>query len=160
MRIHTNRLEIDEIEWAATRANDNLADSELRRPITIESLTQHRSLSRARAFDVKLSGDSARSGHAGGYKAATWDQWGEFLAMVFENDHVATVPGVYLSRAHFHWTTTGRYALRGNFEYCRQHRFRYSDYSADGTYDKFRCSKCDAMLRRLNDLSDWDQITR
>lgn len=82
-------------------------------------LTEHRSQTHARAFEIKLSGDSTRGPNSRQYgmdgygKAATWDQWGLFLSALYEVDPSARVGGakspIYADAEHFHWTTANRY---------------------------------------------------
>lgn len=155
MRIHTNELTEGDFYGAVSDANANLADNTGIRPIALESISEHGSRSHARAFEVKLSGDSARNGQYSTTKAATWDQWGEFLAALFRADESVTVPPVYESREHFHWSTAGRYALEGNFEYCRQHKWEPRGEHVTGAYSVFGCSKCDAIRR----AGDWAAVS-
>jgi len=89
MRIHGNITSRDVYEASgkatvATGAN-----------VYVERCEEHGSRSRARAYDVKLSGDgtlSKRRTNAGTRYApqteyaATWDQWGWFLAHLFSVD--------------------------------------------------------------------------
>lgn len=82
MRIHVDLIDASLIRGAASAAG-----------ATIETLTQHRSQSRRRAFEVKLTGNSARRPNGGSYGAgddyaATWDQWGVFLGLLFGVDPV------------------------------------------------------------------------
>lgn len=88
-------------------------------PIHNVELTEHRSQTHPRAFEVKFSGDSTRGPNSGQYgmdnygKAATWDQWGLFLSALYEVDTAARVGGaklpIYADAEHFHWTTANRY---------------------------------------------------
>jgi hypothetical protein len=65
----------------------------------VVKLERHGSRSRDHAFDVKLEGESRRRPNGGssgveygsGY-AATWDQWGVFLAVLFDLDPNALTP--------------------------------------------------------------------
>lgn len=84
MRIHTDRLKASDLYSAALIARVDL------------TLTEHRSRSRARGFNVTLRGESNRKPNYGTSRtadrfntyehAATWDQWGVFLAVLFEAD--------------------------------------------------------------------------
>ena len=86
MRIHTDHLTESNIYNAARFAR-----------VDVVKLARHGSRSRDHAFDVKLEGESRRrpnggcsgAGYASGY-AATWDQWGVFLAILFDVD-----PGMF-----------------------------------------------------------------
>lgn len=86
MRIHTDHLTMTDIYSAALVARVS-AD-----------VTRHGSKSRARAFNILLTGESKRRPNAGtgadrkeGLFAATWDQWGVFLAVLFEADNERAV---------------------------------------------------------------------
>ena len=80
MRIHTDTLSASDFYSAAIIARVSM------------DLTEHGSRSRNRAFNVLLTGESRRRtnpGHAWGEErgfAATWDQWGVFLAVLFAAD--------------------------------------------------------------------------
>ena len=86
MRIHTDRLTRDDIYRAARIARVDLA-----------TFDNKGSRSKEHAFDVKLGGESRRrpnggdSGAGSGY-AATWDQWGVFLAVLFDIDPNMVTP--------------------------------------------------------------------
>jgi hypothetical protein len=62
-------------------------------------------------WDVYLTGSAPHRGRVGNatYKAATWDQWGLFLANVFATDPTASVPGVYPSADAFALVTRDRF---------------------------------------------------
>lgn len=85
MRIHTDGLTEDDVRDAARQAG-----------VTFGRLTEHRSQSHARAFDVTLRGNSNRRPNPGSRgnwtddeRAATWDQWGVFLGILFDRDPYA-----------------------------------------------------------------------
>lgn len=86
MRIHTDVLTYSDLHRAATIARVDLVDSD-----------EKGSRSKVRAFNVKLEGESRRrpnggsSGAGSGY-AATWDQWGVFLAVLFDRDPQMVTP--------------------------------------------------------------------
>lgn len=85
MRIHTDNLTATHLYSAALISRARL------------DLTMHGSKSRARAFEVRLTGESRRRPNsgtrgAGDDYAATWDQWGVFLAVLFEADPDMVVP--------------------------------------------------------------------
>lgn len=88
MRIHTDHLTTSDIYTAARHAR-----------VDVVVLTEHGSRSRDHAFNVKLEGESRRrpnggasgKGYASGY-AATWDQWGVFLAILFDIDPAMVTP--------------------------------------------------------------------
>lgn len=104
MRIHTDRLTESDIYTAARHARADVV-----------VLTEHGSRSRDHAFNVKLEGESRRrpnggasgKGYASGY-AATWDQWGVFLAILFDIDPDAFTP-YDKSGAYFDQRTNWRF---------------------------------------------------
>ena len=104
MRIHTSTLTTADIYNAARHARVDVVD-----------LTEHGSRSHDHAFNVKLEGESRRrpnggasgKGYATGY-AATWDQWGVFLAILFDVDPTLVTP-YYADRQAFHRHTDGRF---------------------------------------------------
>ena len=143
MMIHTNVLTRDEIAAAARRAG-----------VSFERLEQKGSRKRARKFDVILEG-SGRTGGAWGnsgsygaaqYVAATWDEWGVFLAALFTADPEAWTDA-YTSAEHFRWSTAGRYDGLDIAEQCKRHRWDYTGPNMTGAYAVHQCRKCDAIRR-------------
>jgi hypothetical protein len=120
-------------------------------------MSAHGSRSRARAYEVQLRGTSPRRPNSGGYgpldtasgdHAATWDEWGMFLAAVFAADPSVTVPRVYDSAEHFHWATGDRFrTLTAADQHRTGHRWEYTGESVTGAYSVSRCRGCDAMVR-------------
>jgi len=147
MRIHADILTTLDVFKAADLAG-----------ATIERFDDHGSRKRHHAFEVTLSGASSRNANGGrnDFKAATWDQWGVFLAHLFDIDP-KTLTRDYSGRTHFHWATTGRYHLAGEVhgDECPQHKWRYSgENPARGvepsTSALQRCTKCGALTRRAS----------
>lgn len=105
MRIHTTVTEA-EVYAAARLARVDLA-----------TFARHGSRKSDHAFEVKLEGESRQrpnggeSGAGSGY-AATWDQWGVFLAAIFRADPAASC-WAYTDEQDFHWQTDDRFALEG-----------------------------------------------
>lgn len=89
MRIHTDNLTTGDLMDAAKIARVEI------------DWTSHGSRSRDHAFEVRLTGESRRRPNSGQYGAtrdayaATWDQWGVFLAELFQRDATATIPSAY-----------------------------------------------------------------
>ena len=149
MRIHTN-------------SHATIVDAAVTAGVTLTKNVMHGSRTHPRAFEVNLEGSSTRrpqsgpSGLGSGY-AATWDEWGMFLAAVFAIDPLARTRD-YECAAHFHWATTGRYHLRGEVhgDPCRQHKWSFS--RDTDTASIWRCTKCDALMRRLNHGLKWKDV--
>ena len=111
MRIHTT-LTVDDL-YRARRASGA--------PIHFEKLTEHRSTSHARAFEVRLSGTGGRNNTglygAGDYDGATWDEWGAFFGALYELDQTARCGGTaarpgYANGRDFHRQTGHRFTRR------------------------------------------------
>ena len=98
MRIHTD-LPMNDIRALVNTMED----------VYFTRLEQSGSRSRSHKFDVILTGTSNRPQNFGGEdKAATWDEWGQFIARVFDADPNAIV-GQYRSLGHFEWSTEDRF---------------------------------------------------
>lgn len=135
MRIHTNTL--------------TEADIRAMVPSTayVGKLTTHGSRSHARAFDLNLGGSGRTGGQWGQTdgKAATWDEWGMFLAALYKADPNAKTP-YYTSASHFHRVTGGRFfTLKPDAQHF-QHRWEY----ASPRYFTCRGSKGHACAATLN----------
>lgn len=151
MRIHTDTLTSTDLYSAAMIARVDL------------DLTINGSRSRERAFNVTLTGESKRrpnSGQrgAGDDYAATWDQWGIFLAVLFYVDPSMVTP-YYADANVFDQRTAGRFRSRDvervtgdpaavqnrNFwplDAHGDHRFTYQ-----GVPREQSCTKCSAVQR-------------
>lgn len=111
MRIHTDNITLRDVFEAARIAG-----------VEFGRCDQKGSRSRARAFDVTLRGDSNRRPNHGtsrsadrfdcGEYAATWDQWGVFLSVLFDLDPLAFTP-YDADRASFHERTADRFQASG-----------------------------------------------
>ena len=105
MRIHSDTLTHQDMIEAARTAG---------RYTVRVSFTEHGSRSRSRAFNVTLSGTGSRhrqwvrDGDTLPPNAATWDEWGMFLAELFRRDPNA-IAGSYESGEHFRWVTGARF---------------------------------------------------
>jgi hypothetical protein len=109
MRIHANTLTRREIYDAARVAR-----------VDLDTFDDKGSRKRDHAFEILLRGESRRAPNQGtrhwsereyGQKAATWDQWGVFLAILFDADPTMVTP-YDASRAAFHKRTARRFARR------------------------------------------------
>jgi len=142
MRIHTDTLtHADILDF--TRAHGMTT--------VYATVSQHGSRTRARAFEVKLSGTSGRRQNSGSYgprtdeQAATWDEWGMFLDALFDADPAAIVGTVksptYAGREHFHAVTTDRYKT---LDAASQH----PSHTWDWDHGMATCRKCEAVVDR------------
>jgi hypothetical protein len=155
MRIHTDSLTEKDIYEATARAGSAVR----------VVVTEHGSRSRARAFNVTLSGTSSRRRNTGNYgaagedsywgpdrsHAATWDEWGMFLAELFRRDPNAVVPNIYESAEHFRWVTGARFDnLTPPYQHGGAgHRWGRPRRNVTGVYSVAECTSCEAMTRRM-----------
>ncbi len=129
MRIHTN----------ATR--QTISEAISKAGVTAIRLTEHKSRTHARAFDVALAGSSKRRGQADRNEyAGTWDEWGIFLATIFDED-IATKCPAYNGADDFHHKTGYRFENGAPGDAHGDHTFRYS-----GTPYVQGCTKCSATM--------------
>lgn len=114
MRIHVNILTSFDIYRA-------LVDSRIAADVYPVVMEQHGSRTHTRAFEVQLGTEDKTSGPtrsrhyknsgthgAGNVYAATYDEWGYFLANLFDQDPTAKA-GPYADRADFHAKTECKY---------------------------------------------------
>lgn len=136
MRIHTSAT-LEDVREAGKVAR-----------VTFTTLAEHGSRSRDRAFEVILSGESSRWPNGGrdtmNGKAATWDQWGVFLAHLFDVDpqlRCQAYDGAY----DFHMQTTERFADGWPDD-------AHGDHSWDWTSGGGRCRRCSAHVLRAMEM--------
>jgi hypothetical protein len=83
----------------------------------VARITQHRSRTHARAFEVQMEGNGSVASqyrtNTDGTKAATWDEWGVLIGRLYVLDPDAIWGGkanpIYQSAEHFHWETGNRF---------------------------------------------------
>lgn len=117
-------------------------------PICFATLEQHGSRTHARAFEVALAGTSTTRSQKNWTQAATWDEWGAFLAALYADDINARCGGsiaypVYRDAEHFHYSTGSRFVprLAGSYLPVDTHpRHNWEYRSSKG----FACTKCSA----------------
>jgi hypothetical protein len=157
MRIHTDTLSYADVYAAAERAGNGVNVTATRRG----------SRKRDHAFNVYLTGTSSRrpNSQSGDYAhdghAATWDEWGMFLAELFRRDPAATVPGVYETAEHFRWATGARFdTLTPDQQHgAAGHRWEYEQV-AGRSYSVATCVgrkgyTCTAIKR----CGDWSRVS-
>lgn len=140
MRIHSDTIDTLEIRKAARIAGVGFTRFDLKG-----------SRKREQAFDVILTGDSPRRQNQGEDMAATWDQWGHFLGMLFALDAEMVTP-YYENAEHFHWMTNGRFQdFDRADDHVKGHRWGYSGESVTGAYRVSACQTegCTAVQRWL-----------
>lgn len=141
-------------------------DSALALPGVDVDVTARGSRSHARSLDVYLTGTSSRRpnnrGNGDDY-AATWDEWGMFLARLFaaDPDMVAgTVANpIYACAAHFHWATGSRFYSLTPDKQHRNHRWEYGGEAIAGGFTVSGCTcgpnPCGAYRRTLPYGGSW-----
>jgi hypothetical protein len=120
MRIHSDVLTYAEIEKAARKA-----------AVDFDVLSQHGSRKKARAYEIKLLGESPYRPNGGtsdanpnGF-AASYDQWGIFLAALYAEDSDMVCP-YYRDNVTFHDMHFGRYLTLTAAQTHRRHKWNYS----------------------------------
>jgi len=104
--------------------------------------TQHGSRSHARAFDVILTGTAPyRTQGDRDHYAATWDEWGIFLARVFRADPNAKAGAYYANATNFHHKTGYRFVE--SFTVAQQHRRHRWEWNGGGVNER----RCDCGAR-------------
>lgn len=142
MRIYTNENTWSNVYDAARKAGVTFTRAESFTPRVSQEKGGFDS-----GFDLILTGDSRRNQNQGDDKAATWDQWGVFLSVLFnvDNDMKAGSPTqpYYDGSADFDYKTDGRFSNPGVFpdDTHGDHTFRYS---GPGSHT---CTKCSALHR-------------
>lgn len=126
MRFHTDSLTPHDVEAACIAAGVTLADTSVKG-----------SRSRKYAREIKLYGTSSYRTMDGTGSAATWDEWGIFIAELFRRDPNMTVPGTYESASVFHMITGGRFHELTALTQHRKHNWTYIHGSS---YHECECS--------------------
>ncbi len=131
MRIHTSATR-EQVEAAMRKAK-----------VRATAFSEHGSRSRDRAFEVVLSGASRRRQNGGEREyAATWDQWGVFLASIFEVDPAMKCWAYDGVDAFDHRTNYRFEGAEAPADAHGDHTFRFS-----GTPYTQSCTKCSAISR-------------
>lgn len=118
--------------------------------VTLENWDEKGSKSHDHAWEIKLTGNSRRrpnggNSGAGDAYAATWDQWGVFLAHIFEADSNAKCYA-YADGYAFHDFTGDRFEDGWPEDAHGDHTFRYVGQLVTGV-SLHRCTKCTAVQR-------------
>ena len=105
MRIHTDGTICDSEFYEAARAAG----------VTIEVKSKHGSRKRWVGYEIQLSGSSPYSAQSGAWKAATWDEWGVFLAFLFDREPTL-IAGTYDGHDDFVMQTAEAVLHNENYE--------------------------------------------
>ena len=136
MRVHSNTLEYADIY----RATKDL-------PGVYVTASQHGSRSHARAFEVSLEGNgfhkNSGTGGASYEFGATWDEWGAFIAAIYEVDPGALFGSVkypvYPNAYEFHGMYQDRFANGLPADTHKRHTWEITN-----RLDR-KCKKCSAV---------------
>jgi len=136
MKIHFNTLTSSDVYMAATKAN-----------VGIERWHEKGSKSHKGAYDIILSGSSGHRVNSNSIyaQAASWDQWGIFLAELFFKDS-SVKAGDYVNQDHFNWSTGHRYI---NAFTEHSHKWFYAGSAVTNAYQIHYCD-CGAIRRYAN----------
>lgn len=152
MRLHTNTLTTADV-YAAVAGRSVVTDGPL--PGVTVDVMAHGSRSHTRSLEVRLTGTSGRRTNAGNRGAgddyaASWDEWGMFLARLFDADPnmiVGTVGRpIYAGGEHFNWATGNRYVALTPEDQHRNHKWEHAGTAATRAYSVSEC-KCGALRR-------------
>jgi hypothetical protein len=105
VRIHTDGTITDSEFWQAAREAG----------VAIEVMSKHGSRKRWKGYEIQLSGSSRYSAQSGQWKAATWDEWGVFLAFLFDREP-GLIAGSYDGRDDFINQTADAIEREKNYE--------------------------------------------
>jgi hypothetical protein len=136
MKLYANEITEKEIMDAAIAAG-----------VTVEKLISKPSRNYVRSFDVILSGSGPRRSQWRDQEvpAATWDEWGIFLARLFDHE-----PGMraaaYRDRDHFRWATANRYDTLTPADQHRLHAWRVDHHVLRVELVR-SCKRCPAVQR-------------
>lgn len=132
-------------------------DGRLGQDLYFENLTEHGSRTHDRAFNVKIwsqnrttiSGATRKRPNPGNWLngqrtrqcfTATFDEWGYFLAALFEADPHARVVNCYNDREHFHERTLRAY-LRPEYVQC-YNPWHLSNFLTNSYRREAKCPDC------------------
>jgi hypothetical protein len=132
VRIHSDTLTREQLERAADKAG-----------VQVEKATAQGSRSRAGSWDVFLTGHGQTGGQWGntsGAKTASWDEWGMFLAALYDEFDPKLSCRPYPVRDRFDTLTCYRFDDLTPDQACHRHRWQYDGYAYHV------CKKCEAEM--------------
>lgn len=148
MRIHTNAT-LEQVRNAIRTMPTVYA----------ERLSEHRSNTHARAFELNLSGSGRHGGQYGirGSQSATWDEWGVVMAAIFKADPTTRMGGsqrqpIYADADDYHWQTGNRFVNGIPSDMHIQHKWEWQGRSVTDSYSVSQCKgskgqPCSAIKR-------------
>lgn len=118
MRIHTDTLTSTDMYNATDAATRAVGGNPAIKAVRPTKMELHKSRSRRHAYEVLLTGSNSR-GQNGDPRtpAATYDEWGFFLAYLFAKDPEMTCT-YYTDADDFDAKTEGKYRHPANVWYC------------------------------------------
>lgn len=105
--------------------------------VYIDHFSEHGSRKRARGIEVRLVGNSPYLNMAKTGKAATWDEWGVFMARIFNLDPFAIIGGE--TEADFNLRTNYRFEADG---------LPGDTHARHNWGERGQCTKCSARYGR------------
>jgi hypothetical protein len=137
MKLHSDKLTYRDFLDAAALARVNIVDFEILG-----------SRSRAKGFKFSLEGSSPyRRNFSNDGPAATWDEWGIFLAHLFSVDCQSHCGARgYRDEEHFHWCTGNRFRTLTPQLQHKRHKWEYQGSACTGSYSVAEC-QCGALQR-------------
>ena len=139
MKLHSDILTRDDVTTAARKAD-----------MILETFGQGGSRSRKNSFTVIASGNSTRNAMSNEFKAATWDQWGVFLGILFDIDPLLhTGKHGYEDAVDYHNKTDDRFssARRDQIDVKSKHNHKWIN--AGAYYSECKSDFCTATVRWL-----------
>lgn len=129
MRLHSDYITVSDIYAILSEGLSG---------VSVE-ISRHGSRKRKGALEVRLEGTSTRRNMSNTGQAATWDEWGVFMARVFNLDANALLG--HEDRGNFEERTQGRFdSLTMPDDAHGNHRWEWT-----GEPRTFACPKCSAV---------------
>jgi len=145
MRIHSDKIETADVRNALPKG------------VMIAALSRHKSRTRDHGIEIRLYGTSSYRTQDGSGQAATWDEWGILLAVLFELDPKMVAAG-YPSADEYHWITGDRFRTLRVEDQHRRHSWEYTGKAATGSYVVHTCT-CGAITRRMSYGHSFSEIS-
>lgn len=151
MKIHSDVLTYRNFLDAASWSGVDLIEFE-----------RYGSRSRTASFKFSLTGSSPYNrGFGAPGKAATWDEWGMFLAFLFRIDPNAhCTKHSYQCEEHFQWMTGNRFDELTPALQHKRHKWHWDGVNVTDVYSVWSCEDgCGAIRRHLLKGYVWEDIS-